>query len=54
MINIPHIDLKIWNPELRAIEIAAELQKHNRAEISIEKIPEVAPKTRPSKNSRKG
>ena len=36
MINIPHIDLKIWNPEYRAIEIIAELQKHGHAEISID------------------
>lgn len=36
MINIPHIDLKIWNPELRAIEIISELQQHGRAVISID------------------
>jgi hypothetical protein len=36
MINIPHIDLKIWNPELRAIEIAAKLQQRGYAEISID------------------
>lgn len=36
MINIPHIDLKIWNPEYRAIEIIAQLQKHGHAEISID------------------
>lgn len=36
MINIPHIDLKIWNPEYRAIEIVAELQQRGHAEISID------------------
>jgi len=37
MINIPHIDLKIWNPEQKAIEIIAELQKHGRAQIEIDR-----------------
>lgn len=37
MINIPHIDLKIWNPEQRAIEIIAELQKHGCAQIEIDR-----------------
>lgn len=37
MINIPHIDLKIWNPEQKTIEIAAELQKRGHAEISIDR-----------------
>jgi hypothetical protein len=36
MINIPHIDLKIWNPELRAIEIVAELQAQGHATIRID------------------
>jgi hypothetical protein len=36
MINIPHIDLKIWNPEYRAIEIVAQLQKQGHVEIGID------------------
>jgi hypothetical protein len=36
MINIPHIDLKIWSPECRAVEIAAELKKQGHAEIRID------------------
>jgi hypothetical protein len=36
MINIPHIDLKIWNPEYRAIEIISDLQKYGHATISID------------------
>jgi hypothetical protein len=36
MINIPHIDLKIWNPEQRAIEIIQQLQLHNCAELAID------------------
>jgi hypothetical protein len=37
MINIPHIDLKIWNPEQKAIEIIAELQKHGSVQIDIDR-----------------
>jgi hypothetical protein len=37
MINIPHVDLKIWNPEQKAIEIIAELQKHGRVQIEIDR-----------------
>ena len=36
MINIPHIDLKIWSPEYRAVEIVAELQQQGHAEIRID------------------
>lgn len=37
MINIPHIDLKIWNPEQRAIEIIKELQTNGHAVIEIDR-----------------
>lgn len=36
MINIPHIDLKIWNPEFKTIEIVSELQQHGSVSISID------------------
>jgi hypothetical protein len=36
MINIPHIDLKIWNPEYKAIEIAQSLQQTGHATIAID------------------
>lgn len=36
MINIPHIDLKIWNPEQRAIEIIGQLQNNKYATLNID------------------
>jgi hypothetical protein len=36
MINIPHIDLKIWNPEFKTIEIVSELQQHGNVSIGID------------------
>ncbi len=36
MINIPHIDLKIWNPEYRAIDIIQELQTNGQVDIRID------------------
>jgi len=36
MINIPHIDLKIWNPEYRTIEIIESLQHTGRADIRLD------------------
>lgn len=36
MINIPHLDRKIWNPEYRAIEIIEELHKTGQAQIGID------------------
>lgn len=36
MINIPHIDLKIWDPEQRVIEIVKELKTQGTAEIEID------------------
>lgn len=36
MINIPHLDLKIWNSEYKTIEIVNELQTHGHAVITID------------------
>lgn len=36
MINIPHIDQKIWNPEQRTIEIIHSLVKTGKASINID------------------
>lgn len=36
MINIPHIDGKIWNPEYKAIEIIQQLQHHGSAIIETD------------------
>lgn len=36
MINIPHIDLKIWDPEFKAIEIIHNLQTFGNATISMD------------------
>lgn len=36
MINIPHIDLKIWNPEFKTIEIIQSLQQTGHAEIHLD------------------
>lgn len=37
MINIPHIDGRIWNAEYKAIEIVKELQQTGRATIEIDR-----------------
>lgn len=36
MINIPHIDLKIWDPEFKVIEIIHSLQTFGNATISLD------------------
>jgi hypothetical protein len=36
MINIPHIDQKIWNPEFRTIDIIQDLQNNGSAAITID------------------
>jgi hypothetical protein len=36
MINIPHIDKKIWNPEYKTIEIIQHLQTNKTVEIQID------------------
>jgi hypothetical protein len=36
MINIPHLDLKIWNPEYKTIEIIKELQTNGHAIVAID------------------